>query len=173
MGVQAGKFPRNSCSQTVQIPSLELREDAVRALSDIIATRDVKEQIFLGITYEVADWVREGYVKISQHPKIQHKELSMNPFSLSWETIARIFAVRDNITPSTSSTVCCGSYHGTNSTTRHCRCKALALVKEEFKEELHVLEEFSPCPASPLPASKGTSPLYFGYSASKKRKRKK
>lgn len=62
---------------------------AIKATSDLLATKkDVKQLIFLGVTYRVVSWVREGYVTLAQSDKIGHKELSKNPFALSWEKIA-------------------------------------------------------------------------------------
>jgi len=128
-----------------------LRQTAVEALSDIMPTRDVKEWIFLGLKYRVVDWVREGYVSIAQRPTIQRKELNNNPFPLSWEIIAGILAVRDNIGTIDDGYHCCGDYNGISYTNRHCRCRTLASVDREFQEELQVLEEFPLCPAPPLP----------------------
>ena len=133
--------------------SSQLREKAINALSNIISTRDAKERIFLGFEYRVVNWIREGYVAIVQRPTIQRKELSNNPFPLSWETIAGILAVRDSIAHHDGYGCCDGDDHGRGYTTRHCRCKALASVNEEFKEELLALEESPPCPAPPLPTT--------------------
>jgi len=149
-------------------------------MSDIMPTRDVKEQIFLGFKYRVVDWVREGYVSIAQRPTIQRKELNNNPFPLSWEAIAGILAVRDNI-GSNDVYHCCGNYNGISYTNRHCHCRTLASVIQEFQEELQVLEEFPPCPAPPLPTTPTPSepePLYLSsvFSAGdggKKKKKKK
>lgn len=122
---------------------------AIKALSDMVTKRDMKKQIFLGTTYRVVHWVREGYT--TRH-KIDHKELSKNPFALSWETIASILVARDGIW--NENYVCCGSCHGSSYTTRYCRCKTLDAVNREFREELEALEEVAPSTVPPLP--KGT-----------------
>ena len=119
---------------------------AIEALSDMVTERNVKEQIFLGITYRVVHWVREGYTTLAQRHKIDHKELSENPFALGWETIACILAARDSIY--NENYYCCGNYNGLDYPTRHCRCQTLTAVNQGFREELWALEELSP---SPLP----------------------
>jgi hypothetical protein len=126
---------------------------AVKAISDLLVTRkDVKEQIFLGVTYRVVRWVREGYVTLAQGHKIELKELARNPFALSWETIASILAARDGIW--NENYLCCGTYHGLSYTTRYCRCRTLDAVNREFREELEALEEVPRPSVPPLPTSK-------------------
>jgi len=131
-----------------------LRQTAITALSDIICKRDVKERIFLGFKYRVANWVREGYVTIAQRAIIHRKELNNSPFPLSWEIIAGILAVRTrNDISSINDYHCCGGFNGTSYTNRHCRCRTLASVNREFQYELQVLEESPLCPAPPLPTT--------------------
>ena len=103
----------------------------------MVIKKDVKEQIFLGVSYGVARWVRDGYVTLAQRHKINHKELSKEPFSLSWESIACILAARDSINQENYH--CCGGRNGMGQTTRYCRCKTLFAVNQEFREELEAL----------------------------------
>jgi hypothetical protein len=154
-----------------------LRQTAITALSDIIRTRDVKERIFLGFKFRVVKWVREGYVTIAQRPTIHRKELNNSPFPLSWEIIAGILAVRDNIS-SINNYHCCGDYNGTSYTNRHCRCRTLVSVNQEFKDELQVLEESPLCPAPPLPTTPieetiPFDPSDYAIAVSLKKKKKK
>ena len=111
---------------------------ALKALSDVVTKKDAKEQIFLGVTYRVADWVRGGYVTLARRHKIKHKELSKDPFALSWESIACILAARDSINQ--ENYYCCGSINGMGQATRYCQCKTLFAVNQEFREALEALE---------------------------------
>jgi len=126
---------------------------ALKALSDVVTKKDVKEQIFLGVRYRVADWAREGYVTLAQRHKIDHRELSKNPFALSWEKIAYILAARDGIYKENYFCHCGSRFNGSGHTTRYCRCQILSAVNQEFKEELEALEEVSSS-VPPLPTSK-------------------
>ncbi|KIM36752.1 hypothetical protein M413DRAFT_448888 [Hebeloma cylindrosporum] len=126
-----------------------LRGMAIKALSDMVTERNVKEQIFLGVQYRVAHWVRDGYTTIAQRQKIECKELEKNPFALSWETIAWILAARDSIW--NENYCCCGSYHGVSYKTRYCRCQTLTAINQVFREELEALEEFPSSSVPPLP----------------------
>ena len=96
--------------------------------------------------------MREGYVTLAQSDKIGHKELSKNPFALSWEKIACIFAARDSI--SSENCYYCSKTNGI----RHCRCRALVAVNQEFREELEALGDDPPQASSvpPLPKSEHT-----------------
>ena len=125
MGVQIGEFPGTPLTCTYAVTE-----------------RNVKEQIFLGVTYRAVQWVREGYTTLAQRHKIDPKELSESPFALSWETIACILAARDSIY--NENYYCCGNYNGLDYPTRHCRCRTLVAVNQGFQEELWVLEEFPP-----------------------------
>jgi hypothetical protein len=121
---------------------------AIKAISDLLATKkDVKQQIFLGVTYRVVSWVREGYVTLAQRDKIEHKELSKNPFALNWEKIACVFAARDSI--GSENCYSCGRTNGI----RHCRCRTLVAVNQEFREELEALGDVPPSSVPPLPKS--------------------
>ena len=111
----------------------------------------MKQQIFLGVTYRVVRWVREGYVALAQHSKVEHKELSKNPFALSWEKIACILAARDSICSGDYN--CCGRTNGFGYPSRHCRCRTLVAVNQEFREELDALQEVLPSSAPRLPTS--------------------
>jgi len=125
---------------------------AIKALSDMVTERNVKEQVFLGVTYRVVHWVREGYTSLAQRHKIDRKELSENPFALSWETIACILAARDSI--HRENYYCCDNYHHFDSSpTRYCRCQTLVAVNQEFREKLEALEEVPPSSVPPLPTS--------------------
>lgn len=116
---------------------------ATKAISDLLATKkDVKQQIFLGVMYRVVSWVREGYITLAQRDKIEHKELSKNPFALSWEKIACIFAARDSI--SSENCYDCDRTIGN----RHCRCRTLVVVNQEFREELEAPSSVPPLPKS-------------------------
>lgn len=99
-----------------------LRETAMTALSDVVAKKDVKEQIYLGVTYRVVSWVREGYITLVRSQKIDHKELGKMPFALGWETVACIFAARDTIY--NENYRCCGKGYGIGKSKRHCPGKS-------------------------------------------------
>ena len=124
---------------------------SIKALSDMVTERNVKEQIFLGVTYRVVHWARDGYTKLAQRHKIDYKELSENPFALNWENIVCILAARDSIW--NENYHCCGNFNGVHYPTRYCPCRTLDAVNREFREVLKALEEVPPPSVPPLPTS--------------------
>ena len=86
---------------TIEI-GYQVRKASVRALSDLITSRDVVDNILLAKKYRVKPWLRDGYLKLikqTEPPKIDR--LSLN---LDLLTIARICFIRDMLQVN----CCCG-----------------------------------------------------------------
>jgi len=114
------------------------------------------ERIFLGARYGIVDWLRDGYTEMIQRPALKIEDLRGSPFSLNWETIAKLFCARDSLLPGNYNYTCCGGTHGPSypGYARHCRCRTIAVVDQVFKADFETMRDNPGLSDPPLPTSK-------------------
>lgn len=60
-----------------------------------IPNKSIRQGIYLGRKYDVADWIRDSYVELVKKDKLTLEELSDGPFALDGDTMAKLFYIRD------------------------------------------------------------------------------
>ncbi|KJA28690.1 hypothetical protein HYPSUDRAFT_211367 [Hypholoma sublateritium FD-334 SS-4] len=127
----------------------KLRKEIISNLSPMITTRNDLEIIFISRKYRVVDWLCACYKKLAwSSSELLIKSLLSPPFSLDWETIAKIYHIRDLISRSgaNSNTKCgeCGEGSGPSSIGPNrfcCSCRAVKMIETHFREEFLAMEE--------------------------------
>ncbi|KAF8800853.1 hypothetical protein BYT27DRAFT_7216720 [Phlegmacium glaucopus] len=141
-----------------------IREKAITRLSDLIKQKTLLERISLAREYRVPQWLRDGYLELSQKRPLEFDELRpAKPYHLglnweadakkweanatTWEMLARIYYIQTKVATSISNngnTYCspCGIYNGPSYPGNPpCKCHILPVVDEVFREELGSMEE--------------------------------
>lgn len=74
----------------------QTRQVCVEALSDIITSRDVVENILLAKKYKIREWLQDSYYElIEQDEPVNIDELRSS--NINWETIARLCSAREAV----------------------------------------------------------------------------
>lgn len=74
-----------------------MRVKAIRALDGWIGRQNPKEAVLLGKKYHIVNWLKNSYTRLLQQQTLTANELNASPFSIDWETIARLLSVREAI----------------------------------------------------------------------------
>lgn len=97
------------------------------------------EMILAGRTYQVVEWVRTGFVKLCQIKQITPEELrDPSTFALDWETIAKIYRVRELIAVEgilISFCTTCKVFTGLKFGLTGCPCQITPHINDLFQEE--------------------------------------
>ena len=95
VGFQGGLFDISHCIMYWHHRNLyQIRKASVQALSNLITSRDVVENILLAKKYRVKQWLWDGYLKLIQQTNpVEINELHSSNVDLL--TIARICSVRE------------------------------------------------------------------------------
>lgn len=115
----------------------------------MITTRNDLEIIHISKKYRVVDWLRACYKKLAwASTELLIESLLSPPFPLDWETMAKIYHIRDTICRSgaASNLKCgeCGENYGPGYTGPNrlcCSCRGGKLIETHFREEFLSMEE--------------------------------
>ncbi|KAF9536800.1 hypothetical protein CPC08DRAFT_731502 [Agrocybe pediades] len=116
----------------------KIRSRAITHLNyhSFLTKKSAAEKISIGRQYRVACWIKDGYETLCQDPPQNLGETNgpSEPFGLDWETIAKIYIVREKMRR---------------------ECRYATAIQEVFKSELSEMNDvdFSPSPAPSLPPS--------------------
>ena len=106
----------------------------MRALSNLITSRDVVGNILLAKKYMVKQWLLDGYLKlVHQTERVNINKLYSSNVDLL--TIARICSIRETINPNCS----CGTSQGNHVTFLE---QANREITQIFADELKEMEDF-------------------------------
>ncbi len=115
----------------------------------MVTTRNDLEIIFISRKYRVVDWLRACYKKLTwSSSELLIKSLMSPLFPLDWETMAKVYHIRDLIGRSgaTSNMKCgeCGESYGPSSSGPNrlcCSCRAGKMIETHFQEEFLLMGE--------------------------------
>lgn len=131
----------------------------------MIEKRSNLEVIYVGKKYRVANWLRTAYNKLVQTcATLPMETLASSQFPLDWETIAKLYQIRDTICrEAMDNTTCeqCRQTFGPSYGQRHeprrfsCECRVVQFINTHFNKELEAMREdplsdfFAPPMAAP------------------------
>ncbi len=109
----------------------------------MVTTRNNLEIIYISKKYRVVDWLRACYKKLAWSSiELPIETLLSPPLLLDWETMAKIYHIRDLIGRSgaTTNMKCseCGESYGPNSSGPNrlcCSCRAVKMIETHFRQE--------------------------------------
>jgi len=110
----------------------QVRERAIIALKSYVSSQDQKNTVLLAKKYRVIDWLRTAYKQLVQRPSLGIPDLT-GPEPLDWETIAKIFFLRQTITQKQPPACSCCSPPDTSSSE----------LEEIFRDEFESMKEQS------------------------------
>ena len=117
----------------------------------MIEKRSNLEVIYLGKKYRVANWLRTAYNKLVQTCAMLPMEtLVSSQYPLDWETIAKLYQIRDTITRESMENMTCeqcrqtfGPSYGQRHEPRRfsCECRVVRFINTHFNGELDAMRE--------------------------------
>ncbi|KJA28688.1 hypothetical protein HYPSUDRAFT_33024 [Hypholoma sublateritium FD-334 SS-4] len=129
----------------------QLRKDIISDLSPMIEKRSDLEVMYLGKKYRVASWLRMAYTKLVQIcAKLPIETLISSQFPLDWETIAKLYQIRDTICREAMDNATCEQCHqtfGPSYGQRHeprrfsCECRVVRFINTHFNGELEAMRD--------------------------------
>jgi len=144
----------------------QLRKDIIADLSPMIEKRSNLEIIYVAKKYRVAIWLRMAYNKLVQTcATLPMETLVSSKFPLDWETIAKLYQIRDTISREAMDNSTCeecrqtfGPSYGQKYEPRRfsCECRVIRFINTHFNGELELMRDdplsdfFSPPMAAPL-----------------------
>ncbi len=131
--------------------SSQLRKEIISDLAPMIEKRSNVEVIYLGKKYRVANWLRSAYNKLVQTCAALPMETLVSPqYPLDWETIAKLYQIRDTISREAIENMTCeqcrqtfGPSYGQRHEPRRfsCECRVVRFINTHFNEELDAMRE--------------------------------
>ncbi|KAF4620305.1 hypothetical protein D9613_001083 [Agrocybe pediades] len=129
----------------------KIRSRAITHLNyhPFLTQKSAAEKISIGRQYRVTRWIKDGYETLCQDPPQDLGETNgpSEPFGLDWETIAKIYIVREKMRREYTGRYHCkpcrtefGRQHESGSTFA-CRCRYATAILEVFKSELSAMNE--------------------------------
>jgi hypothetical protein len=136
MGVQRGQSSEPSCIFEDTKRSFKVRRKAIQALDNWVNTQlGAKEAALLAKKYGVGTWLKEAYLRLLQTNPLTIDELVAAP-ELDWETIGRLFCVKQAASPWIGTSRCPSPYHSIFSSSPRCLQENMA---REFQKEFQDL----------------------------------
>jgi len=127
MGIQRGQLSDHPSVFFLQ-EFQKVRSRAIQALDNWVKTQlRAKEAALLAKKYGVGTWLKEAYLRLLQTDSLTIDELVAPPESLDWETIGRLFCVKQAACP----------YHSTIAIS--CPGCLQQKMAGEFQKEFHDL----------------------------------
>ena len=116
----------------------QVRERAIAALGLYVSNQTPKNTVLLAKKYRVVDWLRTAYQQLVKQPSLGIPDLR-GPEPLDWETIARIFFIRQTVTQNQPAKSvycynCCGYYQG--SACNRCNPSVILVASSSELEEI-------------------------------------
>jgi len=137
----------------------KIRNASVLALSNLIVSkdvavlRDVVEIILLATKYRVKQWLRDGYSSLIQ--QIEPLEIDeLHALNLDWETIARIYSIREKIHNQSCHSAFGFGYEASVE-------RVDGEITRIFADEMKEMEDFEDIPRFNLRANKPSTPRAF------------
>jgi len=78
----------------LSIHAVQVRNRAINALDSWVETHPAKKVVLLAKKYSISSWLKRAYLRLVQKKMLTTQELRSAP-SLDWETIGRLFGVKD------------------------------------------------------------------------------
>ena len=109
----------------------------MKALSTIIESRDIVENILLAKKYRVKQWLRDGYLKLMQQPEPGRLDIDkLRSSNVDLLTIARLWSIYGTIMANR----CKAHYCGQSQPTEVTHAEADPLITKIFADEFREME---------------------------------